>query len=392
MGPFAVLILIALTISTASAGDENCIYLFSRGPLWSFLNFFNTPDAVKRAESIKFIAKNAGTGTTSGKMIIGIPDGSPLERFAYRIEKVTGFRVTLSDGANQMRGAEGFTHDSLSVLRKSGEEKLSILNLGKSEARSARPTYIAVHESTHAYFDFLDRTGEGTPLSVAFQDFGMNYVGPYSTWMSAQELKTWSQDVVRVLRKDSEPSNLRKFTGGKSVKPSALFTNLGHAIEKLEILEKLSARSETDLVEALAWLRAKTTFTVPQFELMLFTRMPEKVLQLNESLEILLNNNRKLYLPLNTLEERALALESQTATPERFKEIHETLVRLWIDKLESLKAFNTELAVKVLPQVEQIKILKRNKSLSLDEYREIRRQLSEFGNLGRTFGMAKSTP
>jgi hypothetical protein len=208
--------------------------------------------------------------------------------------------------------------------------------------------------------------------------------------MTAQELKTWSQDVVRVLRKESESTIRARFRTTPRLARDSLFGNLSAAIEKAETLQRLADRTEKDLAEAKEALEAALRsvdhgeFDLDRWIAAIFETAPDGTFVLKPKVDLALGKSRTVFVPLNTKAEWELALALRAENPEAARAALRSLLDLWIAKLSWLADFDSGLSRMTEDTIALLKGLKATKSLDAAEYAEIRRRLAAFGNFSST--------
>jgi hypothetical protein len=379
----ALVFSLALPTALPSAHAEaECLGLFGEGPLWAIIGFFRAPEAIVRAEDVRLHLSE--TRVHRGKMIVGRADGTAIEKFADRIETVTGFRVVLSDEANESSRTYGFVRANTKVSGKDGEKNIGILNLGKFEARRETPSFVAVHEATHAWLGYLDSIGEGNPLSYSFVDHGANYSGSYGIFVSAQELKTWSQDFVRWFRKLRESEIIRRFATQEKIARSELFGGLQDAMHRLDTVETVAIRVHKDLEDVrsrLSGLRDRES--QPEKVLSLLFDPPVSggsVVRLRTSISLELTKHRKANIPLNRKElwELALELKALEGDAEKFKATYRTLLAALAHDAKALDAFAAKIGAQSRSMKELVRELAAKKTLTVSEYIDARRKFAEY--------------
>lgn len=381
---FLTTLMTIFTLSGASADARiRCNSLLQRGPLWSLFQLFVTPPALKNAESVRLILREMAVAR--GKMIVGKTNGTAIEKYAAQVEKITGYKVVLSDGANSIERTEGFASKTVVISRPSGDATMSLINLGEKEAKAERLSLTASHEGSHAWLDFLDRTGEGTPLSIQFFDFGGNHSGPYAVYMSAQELKTWSQDIVRVVRGKSEAEIQRRFRTEVEIPKSELFQDLDQALEKIELLTKFSDRVYSDLTDVVHFLKEIEPESLDANAILslLFKEsvaVPGTFL-LQPKVGIELSKDRTIGMPLNTRKEWEVAvrLKAVADRPREFASVYSELTQIWLEKALALQAYAESVHDGAEWGLQMMKELKPMKRLTREQYTKIRAGFNRFG-------------
>ncbi|MBC7386589.1 MAG: hypothetical protein H7301_10585 [Cryobacterium sp.] len=373
-----------LAVTPARADLSHCWALLKTSP-WYLFEYFQTPLALKNAESIRL--KTSELNIARGKLIRPAADGSPIERYAYRIHKITGYSVSLSDEANDLRKTRGFVSDKITVLTANENPgKMKIVNLGLREAKVKKNlSYVAAHESTHAYLYYMESIGEGTPLSVGFQDHGQNYSGPYSVGLDAQELKTWTQDAVRIIRARPEAEIQHLFHLNSKVRTKEVFRDWSLSQEKLEVVLILAARIRKDLKHALeALAKVPRELKNPEaFSKALFSTDEAGVLNIRKKFTVQLTKERKVFIPLNTRIEWDLALEfeSRRVAGDSTDAVYLKLIALWSEKLHELDLYSSVLEQWIPGQIEILEKIGKTPEFSLEQYNEVREKLGFIGNL-----------